>query len=98
MRHLIALGLCVCVVGSAAAQTEVIIRRPGEKDQVIHLDSAYTREAMAKAQAELRKATASMRESVQKMQHQMSGQLMFQEPMRINTLALKSAEIATQRT
>ena len=95
MRHLIALGLCVCVAVSAAAQTEVIIRRPGEKDQVIHLDSTYTRESVAKVQAELRKATTSVRESVQKMQ-QLTNERMLQEPVRINTLALKDAEIATQ--
>jgi S1-C subfamily serine protease len=42
MRHLIVLGLTVGIVAPAVAQTEVIIRRPGEKDQVIHLDSTRT--------------------------------------------------------
>ncbi|HEY3935218.1 MAG TPA: PDZ domain-containing protein [Gemmatimonadales bacterium] len=43
MRHLIALGLSLGVAVPALAQTEVIIRRPGEKDQVIHLDSTRNR-------------------------------------------------------
>jgi len=72
MRHLIALGLCLCVVGSAAAQTEVIIRRPGEKDQVIRLDSAQTREALAKARAELRKATTAVGQRVELLNKQIT--------------------------
>jgi C-terminal processing protease CtpA/Prc len=72
MRHLIALGLCLCVVGSAAAQTEVIIRRPGEKDQVIRLDSAQTREALAKARVELRKATTAVGQRVELLNKQIT--------------------------
>jgi len=57
MRHLIALGLSCCVVGSAAAQTEVIIRRPGQKDEVIRVDSAHAsaqaRELATKVQGEM---------------------------------------------
>jgi C-terminal processing protease CtpA/Prc len=96
MRHLIALGLCVCVAGSAAAQTEVIIRRPGEQDQVIHLDSARTREEMAKTQVQLRKATTSIQQRVQEIQQQLNREQMFKEPQRMNTIALRNAEIATQ--
>ena len=106
MRHLIALGLCLCVVGTAAAQTEVIIRRPGEKDQVIRLDSAQTREALARAKVELRKATTAIEQHALLLNKQLTqeqgvlqSQLMHQRmaelPARIATLAQKNTELAT---
>ncbi len=55
MRHLIILGLALGVVGAASAQTEVIIRRPGEKDQVIRLDEARAGEAAARINDEIRR-------------------------------------------
>ncbi|MGH7592780.1 MAG: PDZ domain-containing protein [Gemmatimonadales bacterium] len=96
MRPLISLGLCLCVVGSATAQTEVIIRRPGQQDQVIHLDSARTKEALVRARVELRKATASIQQRVQDMVgQQLTRQRVTREPVRITTLAMKDAELAT---
>lgn len=94
MRHLFALGLTLCVAGSAAAQTEVIIRRPGQQDQVIRLDSARTREALAKVQAELQKATTAMSGRREILQHDPSHQAAFEASMRVSMLALKDAEIA----
>jgi C-terminal processing protease CtpA/Prc len=108
MRHLIALGLCLCVVGTAAAQTEVIIRRPGEKDQVIRLDTEQTKEAMARAQVELRKVTTAVQQHAQALNKQLmqeqgvlqSQQLMHQRlaelPAKIATLAQKNTEVATR--
>ena len=97
MRHLIALGLCLCAVTSAVAQTEVIIRRPGEKDQVIQLDSsARAKEAMARAQVELRRATTTVARQVKELQQQLGRTRLTELPTRINTLALKNAELATR--
>jgi len=39
MRALLTMALCAGFAATAAAQTEIIIRRPGQKDQVIRLDS-----------------------------------------------------------
>lgn len=108
MRHLIALGLCLCVVGTAAAQTEVIIRRPGEKDQVIRLDSAQAKEALARAKVELRKATTAVGQRVELLNKQMmqeqgvlqNQQLMKQRmaelPAKIATLAQRNTDLATR--
>ena len=96
MRHLITLGLCLGVVASAAAQTEVIIRRPGEKDQVIQLDSARAREALARAKVELRHATTSIQQHLQEMEKQLTRDQMKELPTRINTLALRNTELATR--
>ena len=108
MRHLIAIGLCLCVAGTAAAQTEVIIRRPGEKDQVIRLDSEQTKEAMARARVELRKVTTAVEQHAQVLNKQLmqeqgvlqSQQLMHQRlaelPAKIATLAQKNTELATR--
>jgi hypothetical protein len=42
MRHIILVGLGICLTQTAAAQTEVIIRRSGQPDQVIQVpDSAH---------------------------------------------------------
>lgn len=99
MRRLFALGLTVCVVGSAAAQTEVIIRRPGQKDQVIRLDSAHTKEALVRAQAEIEKATTALHQRMKEMAgnlSQMHGTALTEAPLRLNTLALKNNELAAE--
>jgi len=93
MRSLIALGLTVCLAAPAAAQTEVIIRRSGQPDQVIHLDSARTRAALEKAQVELK----SMAGTMEKRLSELSGTMHFNtEPLQLKTLALKDAEVGTQ--
>ncbi len=87
MRGLIAMGLTICVAGSAAAQTEVIIRRPGQQDQVIQLDSAHAKVALEKAQVELKKMAADMQERLKEV---------GVEPQRLNTLALRNAALSAE--
>jgi membrane-associated protease RseP (regulator of RpoE activity) len=87
MRGLIAMGLTICVAGSAAAQTEVIIRRPGQQDQVIQLDSAHAKVALENAQLELKKMAADMQQRLKEID---------MEPRRLNTLALKNAELSAE--
>jgi hypothetical protein len=96
MRSLIALGLTVCIAGSAAAQTEVIIRQPGEKDRVIHLDSARTKEAIAKVEAELTRAAGMMKTQAGDLQLRLTELQRAGEPLRLNTLALKNSELAAE--
>ena len=60
MRHLIVLGLALTVAGAASAQTEVIIRRPGEKDQVIRLDETKVGEGVARVNDEIRRVMPLM--------------------------------------
>jgi hypothetical protein len=96
MRHLFALGLTLSVVWPAAAQTEIIIRRPGEKDQVIRLDSARTREALAKAKVQLQTATGALQQRVQELQGKVSELRLNEEPLRLNTLALRNGELAAE--
>lgn len=54
MRKTILFGLLACATVSVHAQTQIIIRRPGEKDQVIRLDSARTGEMAKRLVAEAR--------------------------------------------
>jgi membrane-associated protease RseP (regulator of RpoE activity) len=96
MHRLFAIGLAVCTASSAAAQTEVIIRRPGEADQVIHLDSARAKEALAKARVDLQKATTAIEQRVQEMQGELNGLRLTQEPLRLNTLALRNGALAAE--
>jgi S1-C subfamily serine protease len=108
MRHLIALSLSLCIVGTAAAQTEVIIRRPGERDQVIRLDSAQGVAALAKAKVELRKATTAFQQHAELLNKQllqehgaMQGQQLMRQrleelPAKIATLAQKNTELASR--
>jgi hypothetical protein len=74
----------------------VIIRRPGEKDQVIRLDSAHTKEALAKARVELQKATGAIQERMKEMQGKLSELRLNEEPLRLNTLALWNGELAAE--
>ena len=67
MRGLIAMGLTSASPVSAAAQTEVIIRRPGQQDQVIQLDSAHAKVALEKAQVELKKMAADMQDRLKEL-------------------------------
>lgn len=114
MRQLIVLGLSLCAVGTAAAQTEVIIRRPGAQDQVIRLDSAQSREELAKTRAALRRATTAVEQRVSEMSRNMQQALAQKEiastlqndamrerlaelPSRINTLAMKTSELASRK-
>ena len=125
MRQLIILGLSLCVVGTAAAQTEVIIRRPGEQDQVIRLDSAQTRAELAKTRTALQRATTAIEQRAEEMsrkvalqsemlQKQMHDGLMQKQlastlqneamrerlaelPARINTLAMKTTDLASRK-
>lgn len=61
MRSLLVLGLILGLATPAVAQTEVIIRRPGEKDQVLRVDSAQMAESLAKVQAQLHGLAEGMR-------------------------------------
>lgn len=100
MRRLFALGLTIFVAGSAAAQTEVIIRRPGEKDQVIHLDSARSREALAKVRTELEQATTDLQQHMKEFRGDLGSFRLREldtEPFRVNTLALRNGEVAAER-
>jgi type II secretory pathway component PulC len=81
------MGLTICVAGSVAAQTEVIIRRPGQQDQIIQLDSAHAKMALEKAQVELKKMAADMQQRFKEI---------GEEPLRMNTLALRNAELDAQ--
>jgi hypothetical protein len=55
MRKLTLIALGLCFASSAAAQnTEIIIRRQGEKDRVIHLDSLTNSDALKKLPQQLR--------------------------------------------
>jgi membrane-associated protease RseP (regulator of RpoE activity) len=100
MRRLFALGLTIFVAGSAAAQTEVIIRRPGEKDQVIHLDSTRSREALAKVRTGIEQATTELQQHMKEFRGDL-GNLRLREldtePFRVNTLALRNGELAAER-
>ncbi len=54
IRTLLIAALCAGTAAPASAQgAEIIIRRPGEKDQVILLDSAQSRARLEEAQREL---------------------------------------------
>jgi len=97
MRSLIALGLTVCLAAPAAAQTEVIIRRPGQQDQVIRLDSARTRAAVSKATAELEQATTMLKRRLSELPMQTYNLKLDTDPVRLKTLALKDAEIGRQQ-
>src|SRR4051812_32403031 len=98
MRGFIALGLTICLASSVAAQTEVIIRRPGEKDQVIRLDTARTREAIARSRAEIDRVTATLHQRMSELQSKMSDMRVAEVPSRATTLALKNSELAAERS
>ena len=101
MRRLFALGLTVCVVGSAAAQTEVVIRRPGQKDQVIRLDSAHTKEALARTQAEFERLSGVIKEQMRALPAKVSEMRLKEQmqeiPAKINEMRLQELGAEPQR-
>jgi type II secretory pathway component PulC len=87
MRHLFAvLSLSVAIAGTATAQGEIIIRRPGVPDRVIQLDSARIQEQVMKVQGQLREMASTMQLHNRELEAKVQGDL---EPLRARTLALR---------
>lgn len=93
-QQVLTLALMLGVVASASAQGqgEVIIRRPGEPDRVIHLDSANVRADLLKVEGQLREMATSMQPRIKQLQEKLQLDL---ESARTRTLALKEAETGT---
>jgi C-terminal processing protease CtpA/Prc len=96
MRHLITvLGLSVAIVGTAAAQGEIIIRRPGVPDRVIQLDSNRIQEQVMKVQGQLRELAGTMQLHNRELATKIQGNII--EPLRARTLAFRDSEMAQEK-
>jgi C-terminal processing protease CtpA/Prc len=96
MRHFITvLGLSVAIVGTAAAQGEIIIRRPGVPDRVIQLDSNRIQEQVMKVQGQLREMASTMQLHNRELATTIQGSMI--EPMRARTLAFRDSTMAQER-
>src|ERR1051326_8937294 len=91
MRTLLTLTLSLCMVVHAPAQSaEVIIRRPGQKDQVIKVDTAVAAQKLR----ELRVQGAELAKTMAQRNLELDHKLASQNDIFVRSMGARSAGIA----